>query len=246
MDSNFTNRIEELALRAYTRTAFTFSDFLNPTETEYLRTMRLPVPVELFGGCDFAERKMARFGCGSDWGYVVDYPLAVMEIAPHSPKFAREVTHRDFLGAILNLGIDRAKLGDIFTDGKCGYAVVYEQLVPFIAQNLQKVGPNAVDCRLVDTVPEIFAPKLEERKISVSAPRIDAVICRLYGMSRDDGAKLVEDGRVFVNGRQCLSCAYNVKEGETVAVKGFGKFVFCEKCGTSAKGRTYLRINVFK
>ena len=239
--NEFINRITELANRAYLRGIVTHSDFLSPSEAEEVRCAKLPVPCEFFGGAEFCERKIAAFGdsCGA-------YPLAVLKIVPKSEKFSKPLTHRDFLGAFLGLGIERCKTGDIFTNGKTAYAVVSDKLVQFVTENLVKVGPNAVTCSVCGGVLEEFAPKKEERKINVSSPRIDSVICRLYDLPRDTGAEAVALGKVAVNGRECTAPSYSPKEGDVISVRGYGKFIYKGECGVSAKGRLFIAVEVYK
>ena len=112
-EKRFIDRINELALRAFERGVYVYSDFLNPTEEAEVNAAGCPVPVTFYGGSVFCERKMAAFG---DFGYEKNFPLSVLEITPKSEKFFKPVTHRDFLGALLGLGIERGKVGDIFTD----------------------------------------------------------------------------------------------------------------------------------
>ena len=106
-------RLKELAERSDGR--FTFTDFLGLAEqsvlTEVLRDIR--VRYELFGGADGAERVMARFGDEDELYYSEPFPIDIIRVSPRSQKFANQLTHRDFLGAILNLGIERRCVGDI-------------------------------------------------------------------------------------------------------------------------------------
>ncbi|MBP5308644.1 MAG: hypothetical protein J6Z34_05885 [Clostridia bacterium] len=241
-EKRFIDRINELALRAFERGVYVYSDFLNPTEEAEVKAAVFPVPVTFYGGAVFCERKMAAFG---DFGYEKNFPLSVLEITPKSEKFFKPVTHRDFLGALLGLGIERGKVGDIFTDGKTAYAVISDKLGQFVSDNLKKVGPNDVACTLCDAVPERFGPKKEERKINVSSPRIDAVICRVFNLPREAGAGLVSLGKVTVNGRECASPSYTPKEGDVISVRGAGKLIYRGECGVSSKGRLFVSVEVY-
>ena len=240
--NEFEKRILELSSRADSRGFYTFTDFLNPTEQSALLNMRLPVPVTLYGGAEQCERRMARFG---DFGFVQDFPLTVVKITTTGKKFATRLTHRDYLGAMLNLGIDRSKVGDIFTDGAEAYVALHEALAPFITQNLNKVGGNSVEAVTVEAVPKGFLPKTEEVRLPVASVRLDAVVCKIYNLSRESGAELVRRGLVSVNGRTTESGGYALKEGEVIAVRGYGKFKFVSECGASAKGKPYVLIEKY-
>jgi len=242
MDENLKNRILELNGRAQNRGYYTYTEFLNPTAILEVKQTFKEEGVTCFGGAEWCERQIVRFG---DFGYEEEFPLAVLKIAPVGEKFCSTVTHRDFLGAILNLGIERDRVGDIFTDGKVGYVCLHESVVELILAELCSVGRNKVRCEIKGTVPEEFRPKTEKLRVSVASLRIDAVICRAFNLPREDGAKLCKEGRVFVDGRLVESASYVPKEGETVAVKGYGKLRFCGINGTSSRGRTFLDVEKY-
>ena len=241
-DRELIKRAEELARRAFGRGVYTYGDFLSPSEQAEVNSARPVAPAEFYGGAPFCERKMAAYG---DFGFEKDYPLEVVEIKPRSDKFFREVTHRDFLGAILGLGIERCKVGDIFTDGKTAYAVISEKLARFVAENLLKVGANAVYCSVCGGVPEDFAPKKETRKLNVSSLRIDSLICRLFNLPREAGAEAVTLGKVNVNGRECVTPSFSPKEGDAISVRGHGKFIYKGESGVSSKGRLFVTVEVY-
>ena len=89
---------------------------------------------------------MARFGYaeGDD---TEGYPIDIIEIAPKSEKFASDLTHRDFLGALMHTGVEREKIGDIIVRGKHAYAFVEAPLAPYFADTLETVGRTSVVCR---------------------------------------------------------------------------------------------------
>ncbi len=241
----FKKRMTELSERCFERGVYTFGEFLNPTEIAYAESLKLPVRPRFYGGAEFCERKIICFGSKEELGYEQDFPVSIIKVSPTSPKFARALTHRDFLGSLLGLGIERSKVGDIFTDGKTAYIALFDGLAEFVTENLVKAGPNPVRAEACDGVPESFAPKKEERTVNVSSLRLDGIICRLYNLPRESGAELFKEERVLVNGRACLSCGYSPKEGETVSVRGFGKFVFLGESGVSARGRLFVKIEVY-
>lgn len=237
------NRIIELSTRAQNRGYYTYTEFLNPTAILEVKQTFKESEVTFFGGAEWCERQIVRFG---DFGYEDPFPLVVIKISPVGEKFCSTVTHRDFLGAILNLGIERDRVGDIFTDGKTGYVCIHESVSELILMELCSVGRNKVRCEIQENIPEESRPKTEKIRVSVASLRIDAVICRVFNLAREDGAKLCKEGRVFVDGRLVESASYVPKEGETVAVKGCGKLRFCGINGTSSRGRTFLEVEKYK
>ncbi len=99
-----------------------FSDFLNLNELNILHTTPKDMflsKYETYGGYDLAERQMVAFLPDALY-YDYDYPNQVIEVTPSSKRFAEDLTHRDYLGAIMNLGIERSKVGDIIVKDQKG------------------------------------------------------------------------------------------------------------------------------
>lgn len=245
IDDILFRRIAELSDRSNARNIYTFGDFLSPADCAEIERMRLSAPVSFFGGADFCERKMPRFGSAESCGYEEGFPISVICIGQTDGKFSEPLTHRDFLGSIMGLGIDRSKTGDIFVGGSVAYACVHSNLAEFIVQNLTRCGRSSVAARIVPKVPDGLAPKREERIVSVSSVRLDAMICRVYGLSREEGADLFREGRVYVCGRQISSPSYVPKEGDEVSVRGRGKLILNGAAGKTAKGKTRYSVSIF-
>ena len=118
-------RLLELSKIAYQRGIVTFSDFLNLNELNILHTIpkdELHTTYVTFGGYDYSERQMVAF-LPDALCYDYDYPISVIKVSPLQKKFSDKLSHRDYLGAILNLGIERCKMGDILVDEN--YAILF-------------------------------------------------------------------------------------------------------------------------
>ncbi len=137
-------RIKELESRSFERGVFTFSDFLSPTSICEVTAVLKTGEYTLFGGVDYAERKMIRFGSTDDLGYEEPFPIIVLKITLQGGKFASPITHRDVLGAVLNLGIERQKLGDIFVNGTFCYVIADKTVAKLIVKELISIGRNRV------------------------------------------------------------------------------------------------------
>ena len=110
-DQLFEKRMMELGKKAYYRGILTFSDFLDLNQQNILHSLSFRdtgVQVKTFGGYESAERQMAAF-VPDALSYEQAYPIACIKVQPLNRKFSEELTHRDYLGAILNLGIERSK-----------------------------------------------------------------------------------------------------------------------------------------
>lgn len=237
-------RIKELESRSFERGVFTFSDFMSPTSlSEIIGSLKGEYTV--FGGVDFAERQMIRFGSVEELGYEEPFPITVLKISLSGGKFATPITHRDVLGAVLNLGIERQKLGDIFINGAFSYVITDKTVAKLIVEELVSVGRNRVSVEELDCVPREFAPQKKQMQFSVSSNRVDAVLCKAYSLSREDSASLFDKGNVAINGKLCENRAKPLKEGDVVTARGFGKLLFENEGGLSKKGKLYVNISVF-
>ena len=106
-------RFSELAARANGRGRYTYTQFLTLAEQDVLRKLerQLDAPFRWMGGYEAAERRLACFGREEDMGYPADSPICCLRIYPASRKFAGDLGHRDFLGSLMGLGIERRLLG---------------------------------------------------------------------------------------------------------------------------------------
>ena len=197
----------------------------------------------LFGGYDDAERLMARFGDPDSLGYEEAFPIDLLEISPLSDKFADDLTHRDFLGALMSLGIQRSLLGDIVPDGSKAYIFCMAHISDYIIENLSSVRHTSVSVKRIS--PEETSLKKTEmtaKIVQTASLRCDAVVSKVYSLSRNDSAELFQKGKVFVNGRMTENPSHILKERDTVTVRGFGRFTLSETKGTSRKGKLNIEI----
>ena len=172
--------------------------------------------------------------------YEQDYPIACVKIQPLNRKFSEDLTHRDYLGAILNLGIDRSKIGDILLDQEAGYVFCQESMADFLAEELTRIRHTSVQARRLLEEEPLPTPRREEVSGTVASPRLDSVIALAFGSSRNSILGLIEGGKVFVNGKSIVSNAYSIKEGDIVSVRGKGKFQFGSVTNKTKKNRFHI------
>lgn len=239
-------RANELLERSFSRNIFTYTDFLTSAEQAEVLSAVNENTVGFFGGCDFAERKKACFGREKDLGYPPDYSIRILKISPSGIKFAEDITHRDVLGATLNLGVERDKVGDIFAVGKEAYIIADEKISPLILSELKRVGRNPVEVTEVDCVPETFRPEREEKRVSVAAIRADAIVGGAFNLSREESSSLFRKSCVSVNGKEFPDGSKKLKYGDTVSVRGHGKFAFIRDDGESRKGKTFVVLEIYR
>lgn len=251
MDSEdilFKKRLKELADKAYNNSQYLFTGFLSASELDMYYQMERElsyVPVMVFGGTADCERVMLRFGNEELCGYEEAFPITCIEIAPLIEKFGEELGHRDYLGALMNLGIERSTLGDIVILGKHAFLFCAEKMAYYIMENLDKVRHTNVRCGIADKIPESTVTRLERKTVQVSALRIDSVIAKLYNISRSESIELFRAKRVFVNDRLNENNSGQLKPQDKVSVRGFGRFRFLGVSGETRKGKLNVDVDLY-
>lgn len=240
-------RFAELADRAWQQKLFVFTGFLSLAEQEVLwrSAAKAGVHIELYGGMDGAERCMGRFGDPEEFGYEEPFPICAVKIEPLAEKFAENFSHRDFMGAILNLGIDRSTIGDICVEGKCAYVFCTSAMSVFLQETLEQVRHTKVRCVPVEKLEALPEKKLSYREEHVASLRCDGIVSAVWRLSRSQGQTLFSQKKVFVNGRLTENGSQMLKDGDTVSVRGFGKFIFRGEKNTTKKGRLVIGADLF-
>lgn len=241
-------RLTELAERSYSTFSYTSSEFLTAAEQDqligWINTMP-HIPYSLEGGHPACERRIAFFGSEEHCGYAQEPGIACVLIAPKSDRFSDELTHRDWLGALMNLGIRREVLGDIFAVGHRGYLFCLDSIANYIADNLDRVKHTSVVCTVLDAVPDELAVRTETVSVNVASERADAVIGAVFDLSRTESSRLFEAEKVFIDSRTVTDSSKTLREGQSVSVRGFGRFIYRGQSRETRKGRLFVDIEKF-
>ncbi|MCM1497704.1 MAG: YlmH/Sll1252 family protein [Clostridium sp.] len=238
-------RLCDLARRAYQQNLYTYSSFLSPAELSLLEDIREEISyihVETFGGNELCQRQIAGFGSEEEFGYPGHFPIAVVKITPLLEKFSDDLSHRDFLGALMHLGIERNTLGDILIKERTAYLFCLESIADYVCHELTKVRHTNVKCEITDTNIPALAPVLIEEQLPVSSLRLDNIIAVLVKCSRNEALSFFADKKVTLNGRITGRNSVLLKEGDVFSVRGHGKFIFDKAGGTTKKGKIYIYI----
>ena len=221
------NRLYELSERGGC------SEFLTPAQQQILA--RTGLCCTLDGGHADAERRIAVFGEGGE--------IVCLEISPLSEKFAGEVSHRDFLGALMGLGLRRETMGDIVLVGKTGYLFCLKGVAEFIESELHEVGRTRVKA-VRGTLPEGTAALPDETSVVVSSTRLDALVAAVFDLSRSGSTELFRQERVMIGGAPVKGPAQEAKPMDIISVRGFGRFRYDGEERETKKGR--LRVIIRK
>lgn len=155
-DALLQGRFKDLANKAYQKNIYTFTNFLSASDLDIFYSI-LPdinhVPYQIFGGREGCDRVMIRFGSEDMTGYELPFPITILQITPLLDKFSDELTHRDVLGSLMNLGIEREMTGDIVMkessrSGKRNTAYVFcvSSIADYITDNLTRIKHTNVRC----------------------------------------------------------------------------------------------------
>ncbi|MCR3921808.1 MAG: YlmH/Sll1252 family protein [Firmicutes bacterium] len=194
----------------------------------------------MWGGYDGAERVRLLLFPAEKQASVSDVPLAYIEAT--LPALATELTHRDFLGAILGLGLRREKVGDIlFVTKEKTQIIVQPEILSFLLTQWQEVGRYGI--RLHEITETELSPaqgRIREVKTTVASLRLDAVASSGFGLSRSKLTPAIRAGHVKLNWQSVKSASATVKEGDIISVTGRGRVEVAHVLGESKKGRIQL------
>ena len=229
------NRFNELADVAFNRNIYTNTEFLNINEINILESVKNklpPVRINLTGGNNYAERKIAIFSPMEIY-YQEEIPVSIIKIAPKNSKYADNLTHRDYLGAI-------------FIKDNIAYIYCMSDIAEYICENLTKVKHTFIDNEVLPVNNSVdIKPTLKNITGTISNVRLDSVISTAFNMSRNSIIAYIENGKVFVNGKLITSNGYSIKENDIISVRGLGRFVFNRVLKETKKGRNLISIDLY-
>ncbi len=188
-----------------------------------------------FGGYDDAQRVM--LGCFPEWASGEDYPISAVTF---SYRKADNLTHRDFLGSLMGLGLTREAVGDILVEEGRAVAFLSDEIADYVISQLSKIGRTGV------TVKKGYEGKLPQSgtladfSSTVASLRLDCVVSALAGFSRSDANEKIGQGFVSVNSFITEKNTLTVNEGDVIAVRGKGKFIIGALDGRTRKDRVVL------
>ena len=240
------NKFLDLARNAYFKNIVTYSMFLNLNEQAIFETIQKDLPnirYVMFGGYSEAERKIVCFYCDNIPEFDM---LEYIKVSPVNKKFADELTHRDFLGALMNLGIERHMVGDICIADNTAHIITFKSMSETIISELTTVKHTKVVLE-IESADELKAVnRVEYKKINIPSERLDSIIGSIYNISRSRVNLYIDAGKVFINSKQCFSHSSKIKSGDIITVRGLGRAKFLGISALSKKGRLFAETEIFK
>ena len=239
-------RAEDLARRTDQRGVPANTGFLTPAERyalEHDPTLRSANMV-FHGGYPDAERTIAFFL--PDWMEANALDVSEHICAIRLTAAFGEPGHRDYMGAILGMGVGREWVGDILVDGHEAIALCQPSVLRHLL-SIDKVGRYGVKAAEIslDEIP-VREKKTEERRFTVMSPRLDAVAAGLFHLSRTECARQIAMGTLALNYTECLKPDAPVREGDVLSLRGAGKGRINEIGGSSRKGRMFVTAELYR
>lgn len=254
-------RIRDLARRAEQNGYVTHTGFLSLSEQSCAMSVLAEPGIPqgggryvLYGGMPDADRKVLFFlPAYMDEEELIEQEqsgegiMACLKIEVRGTGFAKEIGHRDCLGALMHLGIERDQIGDILLekDGFCAWVFVLASMAEFVCRELVTIGRAHVDIQFVSPSACTARPVLVPRSGSIASVRIDSLLAMVFHISRSAAQELVGREEVFVDGRTVSSSSYVPAVGSRISVRGHGKFIYEGEEKTTKKGRIFVRTSVF-
>ena len=245
MDGALDKRLNELALRAQHTGRVCATRFLEPSTLAAVNAAasQAGVKVALWGGYEGAERCVAAFYAG-DPPEAGDWPVVALRLQWNG-KFANP-GHRDLLGAMMGLGIEREMTGDIamgtYRDAPCAYLFALEEVADYIAANLDSAGRASLKVSVATETPQLIPPEGESLRLTVQQQRLDAVLAAACRLSRSEAQRLIAAGLVKLNHVPQLRPDARLSEGDLISARGYGRVKVTAFQGESRRGRQVVQV----
>ena len=245
-NSELIKRAEDLARRCERSGKVCATGFLSPAEQYEIQSLLGHIDCKLVfsGGTEGRERRAAFFlpeYMEEDELELSDY-ICAMELRAYfgSPG------HRDYMGALLGMGIGREWLGDIQVEEDRSFVFCMQSVLNHLL-SIEKSGRYTVKARQIELreVPQRHV-ETEDVSFTVMSLRLDAVAAGLFRLSRTEAAKQIAAGNLSLNYSPCLKTDCMVKEGDIISLKGRGKGKINGTGGTSRKGRLFVYGEIYK
>ena len=240
-------KLIDLSKQANRKGIVLFSDFLNLNEQTIFHQNEkyYETRTETFGGVDFAERQMVAFIPDALY-YEWAYPITYLEVTPTYPKFAEKLGHRDLLGSVMNLGVDRGRVGDILV-GDDKYVIICEEsIAPYFIEHLDKIKHTVVSVKSCTAEELEVQQKFTDKDGIITSNRLDSIIACVYNFSRSQSLEYLKAEKVFINGKCVQNPSCRCKEGDIISVRGNGRFLFEQEYGTTNRGRIRFQYKLYE
>lgn len=217
-----------------------FLGFLNEHEASLLKgNLYLDDTCMFWGGYDDAQRVMF----GANVSDKSEFPFTALKF---SFKNEYKLSHRDFLGSLMALHIDRSVIGDILTFDGEAIVFVKNEIVTLIESEIRKIGRVGVKVARADISDIEYESEYDELSYTVSSLRLDVFVSAVCSVSRDKSQALIKSDFVSLNHNVENNASKIISVCDVITIRKYGKFVFAEDCGLSKKGKIKIKVKHFR
>lgn len=203
----------------------------------------------LWGGYEDAERVVCFFLpwylTSEDFYRQVetDSPFALLQV---TPKGGVMLSHRDYLGALMGLGIKREMVGDILVFAEGANIIVFRKLLPYLETNYEKAGRASLVIREIPFSDIVMQRQQRETvQLTAASLRLDVLAAATFHLSRSMTTEAISRGQVFINGQLCQKPEKNLQPGDKIVVRGKGKAILKETGGRTRKDKISVTIEKY-
>ncbi|MGE5653593.1 MAG: RNA-binding protein [Bacillota bacterium] len=220
-------------------------DFCDPAQAgvirDLIRRRSGEGSVAFWGGYPDAERTRPAFARADQPVESDDYEIMALRLQCLWTETV--LTHRDYLGAILALGIKREKIGDLIVDSEGCTLIATREIGVYLINNLTQVHRASVAVSTVgfEQLAD-YKPPCDEKSVVVASLRLDAVAAAAFGLSRSEMVREIEGRKIKLNWKECVSVAQEIELGDVLSMRGQGRAIVRAIGGETKKGRVRLTI----
>ena len=195
--------------------------------------------VESIGIFQEADRRMISFNnC-----YNLNYPIDIIEITNKS-NFSI-LRHKDYLGAVLSLGIERNKIGDIVVKDNKAYLPIIDEISSYVLSNLNYIGKSPVEAKILYDLDEIPSVDFQELIINDASLRVDSVVAKIANISRAKSIELLDSGKVLIDYVKAKDKSQELLKGSRLTIRGIGKYIIGDIVGETRSGKQRIIIKKY-
>ncbi len=228
-----------------------YSRFLNPHERaiaeQVLRSAGRSYRLE--GGYKEAERAVVAFlpEYLQETQEETNFPICLLQVKVKGSAFGKQLTHRDYLGSLMALRIQREMIGDILVQPTGAYLFLIKRAAVIVLREWKQVGSHGITvAELPLAQAELAEGEKEELRIFVASMRLDTIVAEGFALSRTQAVMQIEAGLVSLRHCECVRPAAEVREGDVISLKGSGRITVGAASGISRKGRVCLSLYRWK
>lgn len=240
----FVTKVNDWIHQVYYSHKIKKTKFLTPREQQVVQVLVNEfedVVVRFEGGFKNAERKRAIIIPAYLSGELFDQTVVGYEVQYHHRLVTIE--HRQVLGSLTALNIDRALVGDILVleTGKI-YVAICEEFASFIMQYFTKVGRHPISLLKVDIKGLEKLEQYEENEYIISSMRLDVVVASLMKASRSEVFEYMKQGNIQLNFKLEQNHSYQCKIGDVISIKRYGRYKLLVQKSITKSGRIVVII----